>query len=348
MPSAAVPIVSVRADCSGEIGYGHIMRCLSVAHSLNQGGDAQVRFFVAANSDATPIKAHGMDVHQFSTAGLGTGELMTQITPEEGPVLLDSYDVGPEALEILRSAGFRVAMFDDGKRLDHYPCDLVVDSAPAAAGLSYTGLPSTRFCLGADYFPLREAFLRLDRRESVKPSVETIIVTFGGSDHDDLTVKALEALADVPGDFQILAILGPAYTGAAEVVAGRDLRVRLHRNPVNVEALLNTSDIAVTAGGGTASELAFLGIPLIMLALSTDQVPVATAMAAAGVADFLGRSDGVEVTDIARAVASLRDDLSRRQDMSAAGRRLVDGKGADRVARSVISISGAPELTRND
>ena len=271
MMSGAAPIFTVRADCSSAIGYGHVMRCLSVARSLNRDGGARVRFMIAADSDATPIRTRGVEIRQLGATGLAANDLIAEIDPEDGPVLLDSYDVHEDTLDALRTAGFRVAMFDDGKRLNRYPCEMVVDSAPAAANLAYTGLPTTRFCLGADYFPLRDEFLRLDRPHAVRPVVRTIVVTFGGSDHDDITARAIGALAGVDGDFRIVAILGPAYRGAAESAAERDPRVHLHRNPANIEALLGSADIAVTAGGGTASELAFLGVPMIMLALSVDQ-----------------------------------------------------------------------------
>lgn len=313
------------------------MRCLSVANSLKINGTLSPRFIMASGSDITPVERDGLELRRLSTAKLGLNEILADRPFADG-LLLDSYDVQVEDLVSLKKAGFKVAMFADGNTMDQYPCDLVIDSAPAAESLPYCGLPETNFCLGSTYFPLREDFRKISRRESVDKDVRTIVVTFGGSDHDDITVQALKALSPIEGDFEILAILGPAYAGDAVKLANLDPRVRLLHNLSDIAPVMGSADIAVASSGGTASELAYLGVPMILLALSPDQIPVAEAMSKENTAVYLGPCKKVQTSDITAAIIKLMGDQVRRANMNKAGQMLIDGKGPGRIAEAVYSL----------
>jgi UDP-2,4-diacetamido-2,4,6-trideoxy-beta-L-altropyranose hydrolase len=338
MPATSIPVVSIRADCNAEIGYGHVMRCLTVARALSRNGAARTRFLMTHNSDAEFVETAGFEVLEILSGETDIEEILIHASPEDGPLLLDSYAFNAGYLKMLRQTGYRVAIFDDGNRLDLYQCDMVVDSAPEAASLAYHGLPETRFCLGSDYFPLHPEFRKNSRPKAVLEAPKTVVVTFGGSDHDDVTLRVLDAMAGIDGDFDIITILGPAYSGQAEDAAGNDSRVRLCRNVTNMSALLSSSDVAVSGGGNTASELAFLGVPMVLLALSPDQAPVAEALSNADAAIYLGFHDRVEDAAIAETLRTLIGDPAQRQKMSRAGPGLIDGKGAERIADAILSM----------
>jgi spore coat polysaccharide biosynthesis predicted glycosyltransferase SpsG len=331
------PAVSIRADCGARHGYGHVMRSLTVAQALRSAG-APPRFIMARTSDTAPVEEAGFEVRRLAGDGLGTSEIMALLAPNDGPLLLDTYEVASGDLRTLRDVGFRVALFDDGQRLESYHCDVVIDSAPDAASLPYRGLAETVFCLGSRYFPLRDEFRNGRRDAPARRSVRTIVVSFGGSDHDDVTFQALDALAGIKGDFVVVSVLGPAYAGRAEEAKARDPRVRLMRDVRDMAAVLGAADVALAGSGGTASELAFLGVPMILLALSPDQVPIAEAMERAGAAFYLGRPEDVESATVARALGSLMGDRARRDAMHAAGRALIDGKGAERIAEVILAL----------
>lgn len=336
------PVVSIRADCNANIGYGHVMRTLSVAQALRRNGVLRMRFLMVRDSDAKPVEDHGFEVLRLSCGQRGVEGITLHASPGDGPLLLDDYAVGQRDLEMLRRAGFRVVVFDDGRRLASYPCDVVIDSAPDAPLLPYRGLPETRFCLGSEYFPLRPEFKEHARPKAFRDPARTIVISFGGSDHDDITARLLGVLAGMDGNFDIIVILGPAYAGRAEKAAKRDRRVRVLRNVADMAAVLSAADIAVSGGGSTASELAYLGVPTMLLALSADQRPVARAMANAGAAVYLGRHDKVGNTDIRKTIAALIGDRRQRKTMSRAGRSLIDGEGSERIAQAILALPSGP------
>jgi RimJ/RimL family protein N-acetyltransferase len=90
-----------------------------------------------------------------------------------------------------------------------------------------------------------------------------------------------------------------------------------------------TADMALTGAGVTASELCAFGVPAVLLVLAENQEPVVDAIEAAGAAV---RAHVDDPAGMARTVSALVEDQERRATMAAAGRRLVDGRGALRVA----------------
>jgi len=331
------PVMSFYVNCDAKVGYGHLMRSLTVARSLDANGLVKARFFMSEDSDIKLVKKFQFEIVRVAINQNPATQLISHLSPEEGPILLDSYDIDTQCLKSLRDNGFSVAMFEDGCRLDSYPCDLVIDSAPDAPSLPYKGLPATCIYLGSKYFPLRSEFSACLGIKTVKESIETIVISFGGSDKYDATMRVLEVLANIPGSFQIIAVLGPSYVGKAELASRFDQRVRTLRNVSDMAKVLGSADIAVSGGGNTASELAFLGVPMILLPLSNDQYSVANGMEKSGAAVCLGFHDKTANKVIAEALANLIGDVKRREEMIVAGRLQVDGNGANRITKAILS-----------
>ena len=330
-------LVTVRADCNAAIGYGHIMRCLAVAAALNNL-DMDVCFAMGPDSDRTQVKAQGHSVITLKNNNISIDNIIAKLSPHQGPLLIDSYYVNEENLEDLHSAGFNVALFDDSMRLKHYACDLVIDSAPSALSLPYCGLRKTRFCLGADYFPLRQEFSDTLRRGPVSRQVKNVIVTFGGSDPDDISLRVLKALGNIKANFNILTVLGPAYVGRVNAMTQKDKRIRVMSNVSDMAAVMATGDVAICGGSSTALELAYLGVPMILLSLSQDQISIGRALNAAGAGEFLNDTMAINNMDICKALQNLLYDSAKRQRMRDAGYALIDGQGAARVAEAITKL----------
>jgi RimJ/RimL family protein N-acetyltransferase len=91
------------------------------------------------------------------------------------------------------------------------------------------------------------------------------------------------------------------------------------------------ADFAIAAAGTTAWELAFMGLPAIVLTLADNQIEVAASLNCAGTCDSLAARGKITTQTIAAAATSLMFDQSRREQMSRLGRQLVDGLGCERV-----------------
>jgi spore coat polysaccharide biosynthesis predicted glycosyltransferase SpsG len=103
---------------------------------------------------------------------------------------------------------------------------------------------------------------------------------------------------------------------------------------------LAACDVAVVAGGVTLYEACALGVPAVGLAVVEPQRKAIRSCAALGaVLDAGGPGlDAAAADRVARGVLRLLRDDPLRHAMASRGRRLVDGRGADRVARRIRAL----------
>lgn len=96
---------------------------------------------------------------------------------------------------------------------------------------------------------------------------------------------------------------------------------------------------AVSAGGQTLYELAWAGCPTIAFETVENQASHLEAMAVAGVVRSVGAiSLPGFLCRIRSHIEALLGDPGARQAMSAAGRHLIDGRGALRMARKLMGL----------
>jgi hypothetical protein len=132
-----------------------------------------------------------------------------------------------------------------------------------------------------------------------------------------------------------------------EVAAGFAGRVKSHltsgrwiERPDGLVRDLARADVAVVAGGITLYEACAVGVPSVAVSVVSAQRHAIQAFAARGAVIDAGPADGGAAERVARAVAELLASRAARQRISAAGKRLVDGRGALRVAARLRQIAG--------
>ena len=165
------------------------------------------------------------------------------------------------------------------------------------------------------------------------------MVALGGSDAGNMTPAVLRALqaADLR-DTHITVVVGPLnrqLEALRSETAAIGSHVRLIAN-ADMPKLMTSVDMAISAGGVSSRELAFMGVPQVVMQLAANQAGNVRALAAHGAAiasSFRGEQDAIDLTQAIRAVA---DDVALRQRMRDAGRALIDGLGAKRVVESLL------------
>jgi spore coat polysaccharide biosynthesis predicted glycosyltransferase SpsG len=191
---------------------------------------------------------------------------------------------------------------------------------------------------GPAYAILREQFR--GRVKEVRDKPRLVLLSFGGSDPQGLTLKAARALQRLPPDIDVLAVAGPAFSSRKQFEA---LVARLPR-PVkiineaggHISELMLEADVVVGSGGMSVYEIAALGTPGIVLAQNAREERRMREFARHGTVEYLGLGTEVEEDQVASAVESLLSGADRRREMSARGRALVDGLGASRAAEAVL------------
>ncbi|HEX7900451.1 MAG TPA: UDP-2,4-diacetamido-2,4,6-trideoxy-beta-L-altropyranose hydrolase [Planctomycetota bacterium] len=309
----------IRADAGTRIGSGHVMRCLALAHAWrDRGGRAA-------------FLTNAPDVEDFETipapeAGDVERAIETARARAADWVVVDGYRFDSGYLRALRDAGLRVLAIDDHGRAGEYAADAILDVNLAAREDAYRRRPAgARLLLGTRYALLRREFRGL--RPAPKPALaRTLLVTLGGADPGNATLRVVETLVARPEPRpETVVLLGPdnPHRSVLErAVAGTS--IRLETGGPGMAARMAWADAAISGAGGTAWELAYMGVPSMLVVAAENQRPNADALAAAGAA--LRPEDGLD---------ALLADGPRRARLAERGRALVDGRGADRVAAAL-------------
>ena len=322
--------VIMRCDASPAIGFGHLFRSLALARELSDR-EASVSFAMVDDGNARRIvEGEGYDIRVAadidSRSGFDALVLDVRSTVDSPTGWIDA----------LRSQGIVVADIDDPTDC-RLSADLVFyPPVPQIEELDWRSFSGSRF-VGAEWIVLRRAFAEAPVRRMREHL--TVLVTMGGSDPGGMTATAIDGIARMPEPFDLHVVLGPGFVNRLEIAGwlqrlGR--RAMLFEAPSNMRSIMLDADIAVASFGVTAYELAATATPAVYLCLTADHARSASVLEQAGAAIVLGVHTGEEAPRIAGALRTLLSQRERRLEMGRAGRALVDGRGAARVADRIV------------
>ncbi|MBZ5705060.1 MAG: UDP-2,4-diacetamido-2,4,6-trideoxy-beta-L-altropyranose hydrolase [Acidobacteriia bacterium] len=332
----------IRADASIKIGTGHVMRCLALAQAWQDAGGQAV--FVMAEAPSAiedRLRAEKVLIEPLQAAQ-GTTEDADQTSRLARKhaavwVVVDGYHFGAEYQRNVKDAGVKLLFVDDNGHAGVYCADLVLNqNAHASEDYYRDRSPQTRLLLGPRYALLRREFAAWRNwQRTVPPVGRRVLVTMGGSDPDNVTLKVIEALNAVHVEgLETAVVMGGANPNVAlieEAIKGSAYPIRLVKNTTKMAELMAWADIAVAGAGSTCWEICSLGLPSILLVLVEHQEPVAKTVEAAHAGLSLGWSWRSGTSTIAGAVRDLLQDVRQRERMAERARGLVDGCGAERV-----------------
>ena len=335
----------IRADASAQIGTGHLMRCIALAQAWRRAGGGV--WFVCceiplALENRLRAERFGLRKLQVERGSKEDAVRAVAMAQELGAmwVVADGYCFCVDYQLSIKEAGLRLLVIDDYGHTDHYHADLVLNQNLSARAELYAGRDAyTRLLLGTRYVMLREEFLEYrGGRRDIPLVARKVLMTLGGSDPDNVTGKVVEALRGLNVEARIVVGGTNPHIERLRAGIGNLKNSELIVDATNMPELMVWADIAVAAGGSTCWELAFVGLPSLVLVLGEDQSKIATALQKHGVAENLGWAYQVSEERIQQTLEGLLTDANRRREMSASGRRMVDGAGAQRVAEALREI----------
>jgi UDP-2,4-diacetamido-2,4,6-trideoxy-beta-L-altropyranose hydrolase len=347
----ARPVLLLRADASTELGSGHVMRLVALADAHQRRGGRSV---FALNRAAEPLvgllAARGHGVATIA-ADSGTGDdadavLSLARTHAAAAVVIDGDFAGPayEADLALRG-GAKVIAVDDGAGRTTAAHILVNPNAGAELD-GYHGDPASRILCGPRYALLRREFLAQRHLRQRAPGPPSLLVTFGGSDPEGGTARALRCLPPAP-QRRVLVVLGAHHAAdqaleAAEQAARRGHAVEVLHSPPDMAAVMHGADAAISAAGGTLLELACLGCPSLAFVVADNQERGYRALVAAECVAGGGDLRRLDDQELAAHISAFLDDGARQRRRADRARKLVDGLGATRVLSALREHPSGP------
>ncbi|CAA7612350.1 putative Pseudaminic acid biosynthesis-associated protein PseG [Candidatus Terasakiella magnetica] len=336
-------MILFRADASPGLGVGHVMRCLALAEALRRRG-RDCRFACGSETLATvpALQDSGFPVTNLADDQGGDPQaLMAAVAPPRW-LVVDHYGLDEAYEQPLRSWAGRIAVIDDLADRNH-ACDLLLDQTAGRRAEDYAALvpPGARVLTGPFHGLLRPGFaqarpMALERRRRME-TVESILVSLGGTDPANATSLALDALARADLKCRVVVVMGGAAPHLDEVrtrAARLDPPAEMRLDARDMPALLAAADLAIGASGGSAWERCCLGLPSLTVVSADNQREVARGLALAGAADVCG----LDPAAMARALVRLAKDGTALRRMAEQAAALCDGDGAGRLAEMLLAL----------
>ncbi len=336
-----------RTEASVTIGTGHVMRCLALAQAYaDAGGRAIFAMTAATPAVEARLRGEGFEVVRV-TAPVSTpadadesARLARQLSASW--IAVDGYEFGDEYQAALKRAGLRVFFVDDHGQAKHYSADLVLNQNAYASASFYPSREAyTKLLLGPQYALLRREFNAWrDWKKETAAVAQNVLVTMGGSDPENFTRSAVEGIGKLGGDdLRVRVLVGgsnPHLAALEQLRTASGASFELLRDATDMPEQMKWADIAVAAAGSTCLEMCRMGLPALLVDLAENQTPIAKEFARRGTAFYLGNSKSVTPDKVAAEVRRLLVSAEERSAMSRRAQSLVDGFGAERVAREVL------------
>ena len=316
------------------MGMGHVVRCLWLASALRDTYDKPISFCMAQGDiGISVVQSRGWPVLRVAPEEFGG---------VEGDALIVDLPGGAsaEAVRDLRQRNpRRLVVLMDGTCTGRIEADLIVSPLERLPDpSSWRGFRGRRY-EGPAFAILDPAFACVPRRSSSVVREPRVLVSMGASDPYGLTLQALRALDSMEEPFHVTIAVGPAFLHEVELrtwLAGAHRQYESRREDSLLDLMVN-SDLALVSFGTTVYELAAAGLPAIALSITEDHAQSAEVFAQCGSLMHLGLFSNVSDEQIRSAVRELLNDLQLRLGMAQRGQALVDGKGAERVAKLVVA-----------
>ncbi|MFA6082399.1 MAG: UDP-2,4-diacetamido-2,4,6-trideoxy-beta-L-altropyranose hydrolase [Patescibacteria group bacterium] len=327
------PKIYIVTEGGGDIGYGHLMRCLSLCQAFAEKNIAPVMLI---DSDGAKVK-----LNQFPNAEMLAWhknlDLLYNHIKDADVVIVDSL-LAPESLWTDIHNYCKVAvLLDDFIRRKHVK-GVVVDWTVLADQKFYQEQNhDVTYLLGTKYTALRQEFWDIPPKQ-ISPTLTNILVTFGGSDVANMTPLVVELLKSHYPHADVKVIIGPGFTNLKEIEGLAYLSCELIMQPSASEMvkLMLWADVCISAGGQTFYELARVGTPTIGVQVADNQRDDVSGWTATGFLQFAGEADD---PNIKQEIANQLDHLANfelREKVSKIGQTQIDGQGARRLVKAIL------------
>lgn len=357
------------------------MRCLTIAEAVRDRnalsgviceGDsrfaADILFLCADEDSAQMVRDRGFRAEVLHTDYRDMEcELKPQLTPESEDcewerilksnaaacqadalsgnpniILVDSYFVTDRYLEQLKKYG-RVFLVDDLQQ-HAYPVDGVINYNVFAEETVYRrlyGEQETELLLGGEYVPLRNQFR--DVSYNIGNSVTHVMITTGGGDVDNIAAGVLNVINRPDMVFHVLTGRFSPHFSSWKKRAEETGNIRLHYDVQDMAGLMQSCDLAVTAGGSTIYELCAVGVPFICFSFAPNQEALVEYIGRGHIAGSAGAwhlGQAACRDRIGDWFDRLLADRELRETFHEKERQLTDGYGASRLAAALAAGTG--------
>lgn len=257
-----------RCDANNEIGSGHLNRCLAIAGRIET--NFQVYFATKGlnNKDEILIKKKyklitiNKNLSLIDETEFIYNSICSRI--EFNYIVLDGYNFNTNYQKILKKNVFSKIISIDDHQPFKYVSDIVINHAIVPKYKIKKEL-YTKVFSGLEYLLIKKDFFSKNNQH-IKAKINSILICFGGSDSNNMTIKFLKLLNNFPKFETINVIFGKFYiepTGLNSHLKNKNINIFKDVNTREMLSLMNASEIIIAPSSTISLEAFSLGKILI-------------------------------------------------------------------------------------
>jgi len=327
--------IAIHCKASFTTGMGHVYRQLHLAKVLRQRG-MEIQFFIPDYPPTVEL----LSKNNFSLTIVGKEEgLPKEMDTYFDLIILDLQDTTQEFISSLRHRAKRIVSFENlgaGRNFVDLLIDCNLDPKE-----SLKVKPGVKPLFGLAYSVLAVEFEEYHQQKRIfPPALESLLVTMGGTDPNNLTLQLAEVFRQWKKEIAITFVVGPGFkeTETLKTLTASMQSVQILSNAGNMAELLFSHNAVFCSGGVTLHESLAVGTPAFVINQVPHQREKTRPIERLGAALDLGLPEDFDPKLISGIVEISKNQL---ENMSRKGKALVDGKGIVRVADAIqCAIAG--------
>lgn len=341
-----------RVDAGFKYGMGHLSRTLSLAKYLLK--EKEVFFIIRTDNENMvnqfvsgkhsyenyPIKYISSDIDIYDELGL----LVSEVINKQAFLILDHYDAREDYQLYLKHQNIHWFQFDSHAQWNFYG-NLVMHASPGVTEQQYENLrrdKKTKFLLGTKYAVIDDKFKSLHNKVSVRSELKRILISFGAGNDSGAVIKCLSLLneSNLLSSYNFDIAIGEKnnYINEIRSIISEFPTVKLRINERGMDQLMSECDLGIISPGTLSYEAASLGLPMLLIAIATNQNINLKGWQNIAAAISLGQLKNFSENDLCDSIRYLSQNTNILGSMSKNGLESVDGKGCERITESILSI----------
>lgn len=321
-------------EANERVASGHLMECLVCRQYLKQ---MDVEADLLVNGDMSAALKERIEGRYFTYQSDIQKEIAFFINfiinNKYSKILFNLRKIENDFLHQIRTVNKRKIICIDEFGNRKLEADIIVNPMIDERYWKYD--TKAKLYCGAEYLMLPIELQEFRKKtKNIDTKIGKVTVSMGGVDIGDTTLRLAEWLPLLDDELEINLVLGGAYQKEKKLrkLIADNNKIRVFYNISYLSRLFFESDLAFCAGGNTLHELAIMGIPTIVVPSMPHEIQNGKAFEHEGFS-FCG---SIAEQFSYQELADLYDRIKIkkvREDMCDAGKRLVDGRGYDRIYR---------------
>lgn len=331
-----------KTNANQSIGSGHLQRCINLARMLKDKN--QIYFLLTKTSESIARKlSKEFKIIKFKNNKEILVKAKKIFKKKNSFLIIDDYSIKYKWEKLISNFFYKTLVICDDLSKKHYS-DLYLNQNILDIRSNKKKLKkyTENYLVGPKYALLNENYSKLSKKKVLKSNkLKNIIITFGGSDKENLTERVLEVISTNKYNFNISVILGNSYQYFHELKKKYEKfkNIAFHKNLKSLAKIYYNSDLCIGAGGTSSWERVCLKIPTLVFQVSENQKFTINNLKKKKMIILAGKEKNFNKLKFEKQILSIKKNFNKIKKQMEESDIFVDGNGANRVAEILLPSS---------